>query len=168
MRIPRLFIDSPFNEAESLTLQPTRAHYLINVLRLQADRPLLVFNGRGGEYEAKIESVTKKSVTILIERHLAVERESPLLLELAIGASKGERMDWILQKSTELGVTSITPLLTERSEVKLNAERWQKKIAHWREVIISACEQCGRNRLPTLLEPTPFANLPQTVDRQSN
>ena len=153
MRIPRLFLDRPLTSNKSIELSPTRAHYLSNVLRLKAESPLVVFNGHGGEFSATISTTTKKNTVIEIGSFLDNDNESPIFTELAIGVSKGDRMDWIVQKSTELGVNAIIPLLTERSEVKLSSERWEKKVAHWNEVIISACEQCGRNRLPAIQKP---------------
>jgi len=150
MRIPRLYIDQPLAVGEECVLAGDRFHYLINVLRLSPGRPLVLFNGQGGEYKATVADVQKKRASVKIERFVDVERESPLAIELAIGISKGDRMDWIVQKATELGVTRITPLFTDRSEVKLAGKRRDKKIAHWREVIVNACEQCGRNRLPVL------------------
>jgi 16S rRNA (uracil1498-N3)-methyltransferase len=158
MRIPRLYLDLPLCESQQLEVPPARAHYLINVLRLQAGRSLFVFNGHGNEFTATLESVSKKSVIISIASLVATKCESPLFTELAIGVSKGDRMDWIVQKATELGVSKISPLTTERSELKLNAERWEKKLNHWREIIISACEQCGRNRLPELVSPLPLVD----------
>ena len=157
MRIPRIFADLPLAQGDTVPLTPTRSHYLANVLRLTSGNPIVVFDGKGGEYAATITSITKKRVFIDVGPPTNNHNESPLFTELAIGVSKGERMDWVVQKSTELGVNAIVPLLTERSEVKLSPERWEKKVAHWREVVISACEQCGRNQLPTLREPQPFA-----------
>ena len=153
MRIPRLFVNFPLTEGQSVQLLPDRAHYLVNVLRLRTNDKLIVFNGQGGEFQATLDQIGKKTSSIKIEHFVGIDRESPLYTELAIGVSKGDRMDWIVQKSTELGVSSISPLITERSELKLNAERWQKKLHHWREIIISACEQCGRSLLPELKDP---------------
>src|SRR5690606_27112748 len=97
-------------------------------------------------------------VTVAAGEFRADNRQSPLELELAIGLSRGERMDWVLQKATELGVTRITPLFTERTEVKLTGERLDKKLDHWQQILISACEQCQRNLLPVLAEPAPVAD----------
>jgi 16S rRNA (uracil1498-N3)-methyltransferase len=124
---------------------------------MQAGRELVLFNGEGGEYAAEILAVNKKYVEVAVGSFLVENRESPLRLELAIGVSRGDRMDWVLQKATELGVTKITPLITERTEVKLNAERTDKKLEHWRHIIISACEQSQRNLLPSLVQPMHFS-----------
>lgn len=153
MRIPRIFINHALSTNSFIDLTETSAHYLIKVLRMQVGRELMLFNGLGGEYFATIAAVTKKSVSVKISAFTAEDRQSTLQLELAIGVSRGERMDWVLQKATELGVTKITPLITERTEVKLGGERADKKINHWQQTIISACEQCQRNLLPELAEP---------------
>jgi 16S rRNA (uracil1498-N3)-methyltransferase len=153
MRIPRIFTNHALTVNSLLELTETSAHYLIKVLRMQIGRELILFNGLGGEYFAIIEALTKKTVSVKISTFNAENRQSPLHLELAIGVSRGERMDWVLQKATELGVTKITPLITERTEVKLGGERADKKINHWQQTIISACEQCQRNLLPELTEP---------------
>jgi len=124
---------------------------------MQAGRELILFNGEGGEYSAEISAVQKKHVDVGVKEFSAENRQSHLQLELAIGVSRGERMDWVLQKATELGVTKITPLITERTEVKLSGERADKKMEHWQQILISACEQCQRNLLPELSEPKNFA-----------
>ena len=133
-----------------------QSHYLGKVLRMQPGRELVLFNGEGGEYSATIEEVLKKSVLVSVGDFAADNRQSPLDLELAIGVSRGERMDWVLQKATELGVTKITPLITERTEVKLGGERADKKWGHWQQILISACEQCQRNLIPQLSEPVAY------------
>ncbi len=153
MRVPRVFTDQPLGSGNHVTLEEAPSRHLAKVLRMTAGRELLVFNGEGGEYQATITEVGKKTVTVTLERFDEADRESPLDLELAIGLSRGERMDWVMQKATELGAHRITPLFTERTEVKLKGERLEKKMGHWRQVIISACEQCQRNRLPALSAP---------------
>lgn len=150
MRIPRLYIDQTINTGELIELEGSSAHYLSRVLRMEAGRPLILFNGQGGEYQAEIHALSKKTVSLKINAHVLTERESPLPIHIGIGISRGERMDWVLQKATELGVTSITPLFTERTEVRLKGERLDKKQQHWQQILISACEQCQRNRLPEL------------------
>jgi len=121
-------------------------------------RELTLFNGQGGEFTATISRLEKKHTSVTLNAEHTNDRESPLNIELCIGLSRGERMDWIIQKATELGVTKITPLFTERSEVKLKPERLDKKMQHWQQIIISACEQCQRNRLPSL-------NTPQNINQ---
>ena len=153
VRIPRIYTDQPLTPGMQLELEESPSRHLARVLRMQPGRELVLFNGNGGEFQAVIHAVGKRLVTVQVGEFSAHNRESPLRLELAIGLSRGERMDWVLQKATELGVTHIRPLLTERTEVKLSAERLQKRLHHWQQVIISACEQCQRNLLPDLAAP---------------
>lgn len=120
---------------------------------MQVGRELIVFNGEGGEYDATIVAVTKKHASLKLGEYRSQNAESPLQTHLAIALSRGERFDFVLQKATELGVTQITPLFTERTEVKLQGERRDKKLNSWQKLIIAACEQCGRNLLPTLNTP---------------
>jgi 16S rRNA (uracil1498-N3)-methyltransferase len=117
---------------------------------MQRGDALILFNGEGGEYPATIEAVDKRAVTVATEQSSDNVPESTLQLHLGIAMSKGDRMDWIVQKATELGVARITPLHSERVELKLQGERADKKLAHWRGIAIAACEQCGRNRLPEI------------------
>jgi len=153
MRIPRIFTPQLLASNSTLALAEAQSHYLSKVLRMQAGRELILFNGEGGEYRAEISAVYKKHIDVDVKEFSAENRQSHLQLELAIGVSRGERMDWVLQKATELGVTKIIPLMTERTEVKLGGERADKKMEHWQHIIISACEQCQRNLLPELSEP---------------
>lgn len=150
MRVPRVFIDTPLPESGEVTLNDSTSHYLIKVLRMEAGRELTVFNGDGNEYDASITLADKRACAILVSGVRQVNRESPLRSHLAIGVSRGERMDWVLQKATELGASEITPLFSERTEVKLKGERLEKKTVHWQQVLVSACEQCQRNVLPRL------------------
>lgn len=154
MRVPRVYTDQPLAKGQTVALEEAPSRHLGKVLRMTAGREVMVFNGRGGEHLGRIVSVEKKAVTLELMDFDPQDRESPLDLELVIGVSRGDRMDWVLQKATELGVSRITPLFTERTEVKLKGERLEKKLGHWRQVIVSACEQCQRNRLPSLDTPT--------------
>ncbi len=158
MRIPRVFTHQALVTNSTLALAEPQSHYLSKVLRMQAGRELILFNGEGGEYAAEISAAHKKHVDVSVKEFFAENRQSHLQLELAIGVSRGERMDWVLQKATELGVTKITPLMTERTEVKLGGERADKKMGHWQQIIISACEQCQRNLLPELAEPQHYSD----------
>lgn len=150
MRIPRIYTEQPLQANTDIELEENASRHLGKVLRMQAGRELVLFNGQGGEYAATVSEVGKKAVRVSITAFNPVERESPLPIHLAIGVSRGERMDWVLQKATELGVTKITPLFTERTEVKLSGPRLEKKQQHWQQILISACEQCQRNSLPQL------------------
>ncbi len=150
MRISRIFIQAALAPHLLITLDEKPSHYLSKVLRLKPTAQLIVFNGDGNQYHAVIEEVNKKTVSIRTSDCDSIDNESPLSIHLGIAISKGDRMDWVMQKATELGVTSITPLTTERTEVKLKGERLEKKLQHWQQVAISACEQCGRNKVPTV------------------
>ena len=146
----RLYCDIPLSPGAEIVLPEAAARHAVTVLRLQMGDTLRLFNGAGGEYSASLVAVNKREARVrLIEFH-AAERESPLAITLALGISAGERMDYSLQKATELGVSAIQPLATERSVVKLAGERADKRLQHWRHVVIAACEQCGRNRVPAV------------------
>lgn len=151
MRIPRIFHPEPLLENSRITLAQGAARHVATVLRLGPGAPITLFDGRGGTYPANLLQVGKREVTAEVGQHRGDESESPLEITLAQGISKGERMDFTIQKAVELGVKKIVPLSTERSVVNLKGERKEKKQAHWQGVIISACEQCGRNTLPELL-----------------
>ena len=127
---------------------PAQAHHLVHVLRLAAGDPVIVFDGRGYEYEAVIERVDRSGVTLRVGDPREVSRESPLKVTLAQGISSGERMDYTVQKAVELGVSAIQPLSTERSIVRLDSARATKRVGHWQGVVAAACEQCGRNTVP--------------------
>lgn len=150
MRVPRVYLDQALHSGAELTLDKAAAHYLVSVLRLRAGAALIVFNGNGGEYTALLQSATNKVATIRIGSHSLGIKPSPVQLTLAIGLSRGERMDWVIQKAVELGVNTVIPLFTERCEVKLKGERALKKQAHWQQIAISACEQSQRNDLPVI------------------
>jgi 16S rRNA (uracil1498-N3)-methyltransferase len=150
MRIPRAYIDQPLSSGATVTLDAVASNHLSRVLRLKAGAALRIFNGAGGEYDAVLESAGKNQAIVQLGEYHAIERESGLPLTLAQGIARGERMDLIIQKAVELGVSSIVPLQTERTVVRLDENRADKRLQHWRGIIISACEQCGRNRLPEL------------------
>jgi 16S rRNA (uracil1498-N3)-methyltransferase len=143
---PRVFLDAPLAPGNDISLEDAPAHHLARVLRLREGDALTLFNGRGGEWDA--EFLGKKRVRL--GRFSAVERESPLRVTLVQGVSSGDRMDYTIQKAVELGVAAIQPLLTKRGVVKLEGKRAESRVEHWRRIVISACEQCGRNRIPGL------------------
>lgn len=136
---------------EILKLSVENKHHAARVLRLKNDDPITLFNGLGGEFSAHIETINKSSTTVLIDAYHDINRESPLRIELAQAICVNEKMDWIIQKTVEFGVTSIQPVCTSRSIVHLSEERSSKRLQHWKKIIISACEQCGRNQLPQVL-----------------
>ena len=127
---------------------PAGAARHVQVLRLQPGATLTLFNGEGGEFSATVTRMGRNDVQVDIGTHTAVERENERAVHLAIGMPANERMDWLVEKATELGVASLQPLLTERSVLRLQGERADKKRAHWQSVAVAACEQCGRNRVP--------------------
>lgn len=154
MRLTRVYVDAPLSTGARCEIEGNAANHIIRVLRLRNGDEITVFDGRGGEYAARIDSIRKDKVLIDVRDHRALTRESTLHLTLAQGVSRGERMDLVIQKATELGVSRIVPLLTERTVVKLDATQAERKLQHWRGILIAACEQCGRNTLPQLDEPT--------------
>jgi 16S rRNA (uracil1498-N3)-methyltransferase len=160
MRCPRIYTEQTLQANGSIQLESRASQHVARVLRMQVGEPLVLFNGGGGQYRATISAANKKAVVVTTGDHAAIEVESRLRLQLGIAISRGERMDWIVQKATELGVCSISPLFSERTEVRLKGERADKKLRHWQQVAISACEQCGRNRLPVI---QPLQSLNQWV-----
>lgn len=150
MRIPRIFHPELLTADTTIQLTDDGFNHLIKVLRLSSGHPIVLFNGDGNEYSAEVAEVSKKQATALVSAKLSISVESPLPIHLGQVVSRGDRMEFVLQKSVELGVSEITPLLSERCGVKLANERWQKKHHQWQKIIIGACEQCGRNQLPTL------------------
>jgi 16S rRNA (uracil1498-N3)-methyltransferase len=161
----RLYCDLPLSPGAEVALPETAARHAVTVLRLQVGDTLNLFNGDGGEYRACLVAVSKRETRVrLIDFH-AIERESPLEITLALGISAGERMDYSLQKATELGVSAIQPLATERSVVKLAGERADKRLQHWQHVVIAACEQCGRNRVPAVAPVQKFFAYLAAADR---
>ena len=153
MRLTRVYVDAPLASGTHVTLEGGAASHVTRVLRLRGGEALTVFNGQGGEFEAGIERAHGGSVTIAVGEQRAEERESPLVITLAQGVSRGERMDLVVQKATELGVSQLAPVLTERSVVRLDARQAQRKLEHWRAIAVAACEQSGRNRLPGIRNP---------------
>lgn len=159
MRIPRIHHPAVLTTGERIALDDNAANHVARVLRLQTGAPLILFNGEGGEYAATLIAVGKRRVEVEIGAFRAREVESPLSITLAQGVAKGDRMDYTVQKAVELGVSRIIPVVTERCAVRMNEERWDKKVRHWQAVAISACEQCGRNRIPVITDPVSLQEL---------
>ena len=153
MRIPRIYLDQPMSAVANIQLDKRSAHYLVNVLRLREGAEVVLFNGSDHEFLGNVEKLSTKSGTVVIKEERIVNSESQLHTHMGIGLSRGERMDYVVQKSTELGVNIIQPLFTEFCEVKLDKKRELKKLEHWRLVSISASEQCGRIRPPEIRKP---------------
>lgn len=152
-RIPRLYVDAVLESRSRLGLPPEAAHHAARVLRLKDGDVVVLFDGRGGEFEARLAIRGKDKVSAETGERRDTERESPLQVTLAQAISSSDKMDFTIQKAAELGAAAIHPLLTSKSLVRLSAEREARKVAHWRRVAIAACEQCGRNRIPEIREP---------------
>ena len=150
MRIPRIFTDSPLAVGSQSQLDDNAANHVGRVLRMQAGQALLLFNGDGHDYHATITEAGKKHVLVAVTEAAENETESPLRVVLAQTLSKGDRMDYAVQKAVEMGVSEIVPLTTERCDVKLKGDREDKRLRHWQQVAISAAEQCGRARVPEI------------------
>ena len=154
--MPRFFCQPPLAPGQLFPL-PAGAARHVQVLRLQPGREITLFDGAGGEYRAVIDRMGRSEVVVRIGAHDAVERETARPIHLAIGMPANERMDWLVEKATELGAASIQPLSAERSVLKLTGERAAKKQAHWQAIAVAASEQCGRNRVPVVHAPLEFA-----------
>ena len=156
MRVIRTYVDAPLAPGALVTLSESATAHLVRVLRLGLGEACVVFNGDGHDYDGHLVSLGKRGAQVEIRASRVVDNESPLRITLAQGVARGDKMDLVLQKATELGVAAIAPVLTERTEVKLDAERSEKRLQHWRGVIAAACEQSGRARLPELSAPLPL------------
>ena len=153
MGVPRFFFEGELVEHQSLLLSEELSHYVQGVLRLPLGADLVLFNGRGGEFTARLEGNDKKKIRVKTLAWQAREVESRLKITLAQSISSREKMDFIVQKATELGVHAILPLYTERSSARIADEKIERRMAHWQKIAISACEQCGRNQVPSISKP---------------
>lgn len=156
MRAVRVFLDGPIEAGEAIRLPDEAHHHLIRVLRQGPGAGVVLFNGSGGEFLAHLSQVSRRTSTVCVDRRIEVDRESALISTLGLGLPRGERMDYTLQKAVELGVSAIHPVYTRRSLTVLEPSRLARRMTHWRGVIIGACEQCGRNTLPSLAPPAPL------------
>jgi 16S rRNA (uracil1498-N3)-methyltransferase len=163
MRVNRIFVEGPLQSGAQIALPAAGAYHVARVLRMRAGAALRVFDGTGSEFQAEIARVDGDAVIVSLGAAAQAAAESALRITLIQGVSRSERMDWALQKATELGVSAIAPVLTARSVVRLDSKQAEKKQAHWRAIVIGACEQCGRSRIPTVSPPTSlrdyFANV---------
>jgi 16S rRNA (uracil1498-N3)-methyltransferase len=157
MRIPRLFIDMMLVTGETICLPRDKAHHISHVLRMRTGDVIKLFNDSGDEYESRIIEITKKNAQLEIGVSSCVANESPLSINLCLAIARGQHMDLSIQKAVELGVNTITPLISAFSNVKLQDNRIENKLAHWQNIIISAAEQCGRNKLAQLQNPVAFS-----------
>lgn len=149
-QIPRFYVDEPLRAGSTIALPEDSAHHGVHVLRLRSGDEITLFNGRGGEFACRIASIQKLKVGVDLLEHRAVERESPLRVVLVQGVSSGERMEFTVRKAVELGVSEIHPVLAAASVARPKGERAASRQAHWQKIAVSACEQCGRNRIPVV------------------
>jgi 16S rRNA (uracil1498-N3)-methyltransferase len=147
----RLYCPLPLAAGTRLDLPEGPAHHAVRVLRLRPGDELTVFNGEGGEFAARIERTDARVVAVSVGARRNIDRESPLAVTLVQGLAAGDRMDYAIQKAVELGVAAVQPVATVRSVARLDAARAEKRVLHWRQIAIAACEQCGRNRIPPVL-----------------
>ena len=168
MRIPRIYQNCSLEAKQSLQLDERACKHLIQVLRLDREREIILFNGEGGEYKARIIQASKKEVVVDILEYIDVNREPSIQIHLAQCVSKGDRFEFALQKAVELGVTQITPVFSKRSQLKMNHERKDKKFIHWQKIMLSACEQSGRTSLVSLNDAVEFTDFIETADNGSN
>ena len=157
MRVSRFYLDAPLSQGEQL-LESDLAHYIGRVLRLGPGAQVQIFNGSGQEWPGEVVEISKREVRLALAAPIDGMPESPLQVHLGQTLSRGERMDWAIQKAVELGVTQITPLTSERCEVRLQGERADKRQQHWQQIAVSACEQCGRSYVPQVHAPMALAD----------
>ena len=167
MRLTRVYVEQALAAGRAAVLSGTAANHVARVLRAREGDSLTLFDGRGGEYAAIITGVRKDTVQVDVHEHRPIERESALDLTLVQGVSRGERMDWVMQKATELGVRRIVPVMTERAVVRLDDKHGQRKVQHWRAIVVAACEQCGRNRVPDVAVPLGFHETLRALDAET-
>ena len=158
-RVARFYTEAALRAGGVSLLPEDAAHHAVHVLRLRPGEEVVLFNGRGGEYAGRIAAVDRLRVSVDLLEHRRLERESPLAVTLVQGVSAGEKMDFTVQKATELGVAALQPVLAARSTGRISGERAALKRAHWQRVAVAACEQCGRNRIPEVLPVVPRAQL---------
>ncbi|WP_307600722.1 16S rRNA (uracil(1498)-N(3))-methyltransferase [Variovorax boronicumulans] len=163
--MPRFHCSVPLSTGAAFALPPGAARH-VQVLRMQPGDALTLFDGAGGEYEATIERMGRSDVSVTVGAHHPVEREATRAVHLAVGMPANERMDWLVEKATELGVASIQPLATAHGVLRLSGERAEKKRAHWEAIAIAACEQCGRNRVPVIHPVRSFSGNSGWIDAQ--
>lgn len=167
MRLTRVFVDLPLAPGARVVLPESAGAHLVRVLRLREGEACVLFNGNGNDYDARLLSAGKRGVEAEVHAMRIVDNESPLRMMLLQGIARGEKMDLILQKATELGVAAIAPVFADRTEVRLDGDRLEKRVAHWRSVIASACEQSGRARIPELLPPRGLSEAVAALDEEA-
>lgn len=165
--IRRIYTEENLTLDSTVNLDKTATNHIVKVLRMRQGETVELFNGDGFSYFATLSHIEKNQVAVSISERQLRDTESPLNIHLYQAVSRGDKMDLTLQKSVELGVKNFTPMITDRCGVKLDQKRWQKKYEHWKKVISSACEQCGRNTIPTLNPIKNIAELYGTLDSNS-
>jgi 16S rRNA (uracil1498-N3)-methyltransferase len=158
VRLTRLHVDRAMAINDRIALPESAVGHLVRVLRAGIGAGCVLFNGDGHDYDARITAIGKRGVEVEILAARAIDNESPLRITLLQALARGEKMDWILQKATELGVVGVIPVESERSEVKLDGERVGKRVAHWQSIVVAACEQSGRAIVPPVSPPRPLAH----------
>ncbi len=153
MRKIRVYVDAPMQVGSQVLLPEFAAHHAVRVLRLREGDPIVLFNGDGDDYAGVLSHVRKDVVSVVLKSSERIDRESPVRVTLVQAMARGEKMDLVLQKAAELGVAAVQPVITERTEVKLDEDRLDKRLMHWKYVLASACEQSGRTILPTIAAP---------------
>lgn len=165
MRTHRVYCPQLSSSSAELSIDGQAAKHLINVLRIKPGQPVVLFDGNGTEYQTRVIDVGRQNVIAELISADKLSRESPLAITLVQGLCRSERMDWLLQKATELGVSNILPVNTQRSVVRLDAKRVKSRLAHWQGILTHACEQCGRNTIPGLCSPL---SLTEALDQLDN
>ncbi len=168
MRIHRVYTSETLEPDQPVMLDAASSHYLARVLRVAEDQPLVLFNGDGHDYAATVEKASKSGILAHVSARLPVNTESPLHTTLVQSLARGERTDYALQKATELGLTVFQPVESARTEVRLKPEKLEARMAHWQKVMISACEQCGRARLPELRPPMDLATWAESASKMES
>lgn len=164
--MPRFFVGSPLKSDDIIQL-PDDVMRHVHVLRLQPGDSIVLFNGEGGEYSAELVEVERRTISVRVREFHAIDVEAPYNLTLAQGIAGGDKMDWLLEKAVELGVSSFVPLTTTRSVVRLSRERAERRHAHWQGIVRSSCEQCGRNTLPEVASVREIATWLATLPREA-
>ena len=168
MKNTRIYHDKPISNQQTIQLSEQASRHLVSVLRATIGDEIILFDGSGTDYSAKISTISKKQVELCISDSVYADNESPLRISLFQAVSKGDRMDYAIQKSVELGVSEITPVISERTVVRIDDKRESKKIEHWKNIIISACEQSGRSVIPRLNPMIAFSELIKSIDTSSS
>ena len=164
----RFYHSKSININETIVMDNFAAHHAIKVLRIKNDDKLILFNGDGSDYQGQVVNIDKKNVEVLINSKKIINNESNLNVTLLQALTSNDKMDWIIQKTTELGISNIQPIICERSIVKIKNDKIQKKILHWRQVSIAACEQCGRAKIPKIHEPENIIKYLEKVTKSDN